>query len=310
MSVVLGIDTSNYTTSAALYDSVSGEMVSAGQLLDVAPGEKGLQQSKALFLHTRQLPSVLEDAFTRFSGGIPNAVCVSDKPRSVNGSYMPVFTAGVSAASASALSLGVPLYKTSHQNGHIAAALYSVGRLDLIDRDFMVFHVSGGTTEAIYVTPSETDIFNCEIAARTLDLNAGQVIDRVGVKMGLMFPCGNELDRLSETCNDEIKVPKPALKGTDCCLSGLENLCDKFSKTHSKAQTASFLFSYLSKTIEEMSDRLHEIYGDIPFVYAGGVMRNSTIRKNVDGYFAEPQFSSDNAAGVAVIASILHSRKD
>ncbi len=304
MSVVLGIDTSNYTTSAALYDTQSGEMIMSGRLLEVPSGEKGLRQSNALFLHTRQLPLVLEDAFSRFSKAKPDAICVSSAPRSVDGSYMPVFSAGISAATSAALALGVPLFKTSHQNGHIAAALFSAQKTELIGKPFISFHISGGTTEALYVTPSD-DVFKCDIVAKTLDLNAGQVIDRLGVKMGLKFPCGSELDKLAASCDDYIKIPKITLKGADCCLSGLENLCEKFSRDHTNSQTAKFLFLCIAETISEMSCRLSKKYGDLPFVYAGGVMRNSIVRNRISGYFAKPEYSSDNAAGVAYIGSIL-----
>ena len=304
MSIVLGIDTSNYTTSVAIYNSETNEMISKGKLLEVESGERGLQQSKALFLHTRQLPLVLEDAFSCYNGDKLDAVCVSSTPRSVDGSYMPVFCAGVSAATSAALSNNIPLFKTSHQNGHILAALYSVGRIDLINQPFLAFHVSGGTTEALYVTPNDENIINCELAAKTLDLNAGQVIDRIGVKLGLPFPCGNQLDKLA-TLGSLPKKPIPTLKGIDCCLSGLENICDNMLKTEKKEDVSCFLFEYISKMLISMTDKLLGKYGNIPVVYAGGVMRNSIVRQNVNGLFASPQFSSDNAAGVALIGSII-----
>ncbi len=306
MSVTLGIDTSNYTTSVALYDDETDVMKSCGKLLPVENGERGLQQSKALFLHTRQLPEVLEDAFSLFNKR-PDCVCVSEKPRSVDGSYMPVFSAGVSAATSAAYSLGVPLYKTSHQNGHVMAALYSIGKIKLANEPFIAFHISGGTTEALYVTPSKDDLIKCEIVAKTLDLNAGQVIDRVGVKLGMDFPCGNELDKLAQK-GKLTQKPHPTLKENDCCLSGLENICEKLAKTEPPENVARFLFEYISETVSKMSNLLREKYGNLPFVYAGGVMRNSIVRENINGYFAEPKYSSDNAAGVAVIGSILNKR--
>lgn len=304
MSVVLGFDTSNYTTSVAIYNSDTGEMISCGKLLDVKSGERGLRQSDALFMHTKQLPDVIKQAFSLHQGETPTAVCVSTRPRSVDDSYMPVFLAGVSAATSAASALNVPLFTTSHQNGHALAALYSLNRLDLINQPFLAFHVSGGTTEALYITPSDENIINCELVGKTLDLNAGQVIDRIGVKLGLKFPCGNELDCLAQ--NGKLtQKPHPTLKGVDCCLSGLENICDKMLKTETKADVTRFLFEYISQTLLKMTEKLHEKYGNIPTVYAGGVMRNSIIRNNLNGLFAAPEYSSDNAAGVAVIGSLM-----
>lgn len=303
MSVILGFDTSNYTTSVAIYNSNTNEMISCGKLLDVKSGERGLRQSDALFLHTKQLPDVIKQAFSQYEGKKFDAVCVSTQPRSIDNSYMPVFLSGLSAATSAACALDVPLYTTSHQNGHALAALYSLNRLDLINQPFLAFHVSGGTTEALYVTPSDKNIINCELVGKTLDLNAGQVIDRIGVKLGLKFPCGNELDKLAQD-GKLTQKPHPTLKGTDCCLSGLENICDKMLDTEEKADVARFLFEYISQTLLKMTQKLHDKYGNIPTVYAGGVMRNSIIRSNLKGLFASPEFSSDNAAGVAVIGSL------
>ncbi|MDE6596709.1 MAG: peptidase M22, partial [Oscillospiraceae bacterium] len=70
---ILGIDTSNYTTSAALYDTVSGEIKQEKLLLPVKSGELGLRQSDAVFHHTKQLPIVIGKLFGG-SEQIPEAV--------------------------------------------------------------------------------------------------------------------------------------------------------------------------------------------------------------------------------------------
>ena len=306
MSIYLGVDTSNYTTSVCLYDSVSGEVISRRKLLPVRQGELGLRQSDAVFHHVQQLPGLFREAFADFSGDIA-AVGVSERPRAVEGSYMPCFTVGTAAADIISSVTGAPVYRFSHQQGHIAAALYSISRLDLIDKKHVAFHVSGGTTEALLVNGTE-GFLTTELIARTLDLNAGQLIDRIGVMLGLAFPCGRELEQLALGCTESVRV-KATLKGADCCLSGGENMAEKLlQEGRSPECIARFGIEYVYAAVKGMSDIIRERYGDLPFVYAGGVMSDSIIRDRLtaetDCLFSLPEYSSDNAAGIAVLASI------
>ena len=308
MSVYLGIDTSNYTTSCAAYSE--NEAVQEKMLLPVKPGECGLRQSDAVFHHTQQLPGVMEKLAPRLKDKKIEAIGVSARPRQEEGSYMPCFTVGTGCAKTLSLVLGVPLYEFSHQQGHVAAALYSAGRLDLLKTPFLAFHVSGGTTEALYVTPDEEELFRTRIAAKTLDLNAGQAVDRVGVMLGIPFPCGMELERLAAACGEKITV-KPALRGCDCCLSGVENQCGNLLlQGASKEYIAAFCLESIRRTLFEMTARLQKQYGGLPLLYAGGVMSNTMIRKSFEqefgARFAQPEFASDNAAGIGVLAAVRH----
>ena len=306
MSIYLGIDTSNYTTSVCLYDSGSGEVISKRKLLPVKNGELGLRQSDAVFHHVQQLPGLFEEAFGEYTGQL-KAIGVSYAPRTEEGSYMPCFTVGLTAASILSSVLKVPVYRFSHQQGHIAAALYSVDRLDLLHQKHIAFHVSGGTTEALLVNGADGFV-TTDIVAKTLDLNAGQLIDRVGVMLGLQFPCGKELETLALQCDETIKV-RPTLKGLDCCLSGGQNIAEKYLKEgRSPEVVARFTMEFIAAAIVGMSQRISEEYGDLEFVYAGGVMSDSIIRDELRSLhqcvFALPEFSSDNAAGTAVLASV------
>ena len=306
MSYYLGIDTSNNTTSVCLYDSDCGKVISKRKLLPVREGELGLRQSDAVFHHVQQLPDLFEDSFEGFSGSI-KAIGVSYAPRTAEGSYMPCFTVGLATAKILSSVLKVPEYRFSHQQGHIAAALYSVDRLDLLMQKHIAFHVSGGTTEALLVNCDEGFV-STQIAAQTLDLNAGQLIDRVGVMLGLRFPCGKELEKLALQYDESIRV-KTTLKGLDCCLSGGQNIAEKLLKDgKSPAYIARFTMTFIGAAISAMSFKIRERYGDLPFVYAGGVMSDSIIRNQLaaqhDCVFARPEFSSDNAAGTAVLAYI------
>ena len=197
---VLGIDTSNYTTSVAVYDSENGLMLQKKLLLPVKKGEKGLRQSDAVFHHTSRLYPLVQEIFSEYCGEI-DAIGVSEKPRNIEGSYMPCFLVGVNAAKCIGAAMKKPVFGFSHQDGHIAAALYSSGKLNLINEKFIAFHISGGTSEMLLVTPDSEGTFDIKIIGNTLDLNCGQAVDRAGVMIGLSFPCGKELEKLALNCN-------------------------------------------------------------------------------------------------------------
>ena len=304
MSLFLGIDTSNYTTSVALYNGETGEMLQQKKLLPVREGQLGLRQSDAVFHHTAQLHSLFEELVKEIDTNQIDAIGVSSRPRPVEGSYMPCFTVGENTAKILSAALRVPLFEFSHQEGHIAAALFSADRTDWLNREFIAFHVSGGTTEAVLAKGSGCE-FSLRLIAQTLDLNAGQAVDRVGLMLGLRFPCGMALEQLSLQNTEPVRA-HPKLKGCDCCLSGVENLCRKFlDEGRSKPFVAAFCLEYIRCALSLMTDALLEKYGSLPLVYAGGVMSNTIIKNSFtekyNAVFAEPKYSSDNAAGIAYL---------
>ncbi|MCH5316393.1 MAG: peptidase M22 [Eubacterium sp.] len=301
----VGFDTSNYTTSIAVFSE--GRIIQRKKLLEVKQGERGLRQSEAVFQHIVNLPKLADSLSEEidFKGNI-NAVAVSTRPRNIEGSYMPCFLVGENAAVCASGLCGVPLYKTSHQVGHILAALYSINRLDFIKKPFIAFHVSGGTTEALLVTPEVDEVIKAEVIAESADLKAGQAVDRAGVLMGLKFPCGAELDKMARESDREYKI-KPSMQGLNCSLSGVENKVKKMLENgEAYNDVAKFVISHICSTLDEMTARILEKYGDLPLVFAGGVMSNSLINeklsKKYSAYFASPEFSSDNAAGIAIYA--------
>ena len=220
--LTLGIDTSNYATSLAVFDTNAGEVVcDCKKFLPVKEGQLGLRQSDALFHHTAALPAMLAELGARADLTQVRAVGVSARPRPVEGSYMPCFLAGVSAATAFSLSRALPLIALTHQQGHIAAALYAAGDFTLFERESLVFHVSGGTTDLLLCD----EVKHIETLGTSSDLYAGQAVDRVGVKLGFGFPAGAEVSRLAAECEETIK-PKSSVRGMECSLSGLENQCN------------------------------------------------------------------------------------
>lgn len=304
MTAALGIDTSNYTTSAALYEN--GRVRQQKMPLPVKPGELGLRQSDAVFHHVQQLPAVLEPLLE--DSPSVRALGVSSRPRDAEGSYMPCFTVGLGAAKMLAAALNVPVYSFSHQAGHIAAALYSAKKLDLLRRTFLAFHVSGGTTEAVLVSPDDRRGFCTRLVARSLDLKGGQAVDRVGGMLGLRFPAGRELERLALRSGISYRI-KPSMKGADCSLSGVENRCRKLlEEGKPPEEIAAYCLQAILAALDGMAEALLREYGALPLVFAGGVMSNALIRRALTekygAFFAEPEFSADNAAGVAVLASM------
>lgn len=300
----LGIDTSNYTTSAALFD---GETVWQNKkLLPVAEGKKGLRQSDAVFSHTKQIHEVTQPLFEKQEK--IDCIGVSDRPRNQKDSYMPCFLVGVSVAEILGQAYHVPVYRFSHQQGHIAAALYSAKRLDLLNRDFLAFHVSGGTTEAVLVRPDEKGLPQTELVAQSLDLKAGQLVDRIGVMLGLPFPAGPELEKLALKWNESIHF-FPAMKQANCSLSGVQNQCETmFAKQEPNEKIAAYVIEAIRATLEKMVIELKKEYSALPILFSGGVCSNQIIKNSLkekaDGLFAEPVFSSDNAAGIAVLAHL------
>lgn len=303
---VLGIDTSNYATSLAIYDTTAkGVVCDKKQFLPVKQGALGLRQSDAVFHHTAALPELLQ----QLNDCIPltqiGAVGVSGKPRPVDGSYMPCFLVGKAAAKSIALSRGIPLVETTHQQGHVAAALLACGEPDLLNQDTLVFHISGGTTELLLCHGYHI----LKKVGGTTDLYAGQAVDRIGVKLGFSFPAGAYLSQKAQEC-DAVIHPKVSVHGTQCSLSGLENQCVRLlEQGASAAYTAKYCLTAIAKTILKMIQSARIEYPSLAVICAGGVMSSDVIRKEVqasvpDARFVPGKFSSDNAIGVSYIAAL------
>lgn len=291
----VGFDTSNYTTSCARFDGENG--INSGRLLDVKPGELGLRQSEALFCHVKRLPEIVE----KLDKTDIAAVGASEKPRETEDSYMPCFLAGVAVAKSLASLLGVPYYGFSHQQGHIAAASWSAGRIDLLEREHLAWHLSGGTTELLHVRPMGVAV-KCEIIGGTQDVSAGQLIDRAGQALGLRFPSGRELDALSKAASVK-DMYRPKIAGMSFSLSGVEQKMHRMIDSGASPEdTAYFTLRSMIAAVEGATKNARAKYGDLPVLYSGGVASNSLLRECAeDGIFAEPRFSTDNAMGTAIL---------
>lgn len=303
----LGIDTSNYTTSAAVFDGSGG--YNAGRLLEVRPGELGLRQSDALFQHIKHLPGRFAELQAEgWLTGL-SAVGASTRPRAVEGSYMPCFLAGESQARVLAAAMAIPFYPCSHQQGHIAAAAWSAGRMDLLDRPHLVWHLSGGTTELLHVVPDGV-LVKATCIGGTTDISAGQLIDRTGKRLGLAFPAGKAVDALSREAahRDSFRVK---VHDASFSFSGLENKMNALAQQGtSPADICWFVLASIIQGVETATRQALEQYPGLPVLCAGGVASNQLMRERMTQHcgavFAEPRYSTDNAMGTAILTWRAH----
>ncbi len=300
--LTLGFDTSNYATSLAVYDSGAKEVVCAvKRFLPVAPGRLGLRQSDAVFHHTAALPELLAELAAKAPLPQAEAVGVSARPRDAEGSYMPCFLAGVSAAAAFAAARGLPLVRTTHQQGHAAAALYAAGLAQ--QGETLLFHVSGGTTDLLLYQGGRL-----ERLGTSTDLYAGQAVDRLGVALGYAFPAGAGVSAQAALCTEPV-TPKSTVRGLDCSLSGLENQCKALlAAGKDPAYVCRYCLLCIGDTLVRMAAAARERCPGLPVVFAGGVMSSDVIREYVTArlpgaYFVPGQYASDNAVGVAILAA-------
>ena len=300
---VIGIDTSNYTTSIAYFDGTDGENCS--KLLPVKQGELGLRQSDAVFAHIKSLPELSGRLFSHIQGNPITAVGVSTRPRAVDGSYMPCFMVGYSHAKMLSDLLNVPLVEVSHQQGHVAASLWSAGHMELMDQPHLAWHLSGGTTELLLVEPEGKNV-RCTKIGGTTDISAGQLIDRTGQLLELPFPSGKHLDALSREAvlKETFKVK---CSNMEFSLSGVQNKVQQFHAAHNApVETAAYALRCVAKAVYQATEQALKAYPGLRVVFSGGVASNAMLRDVIaplNPIFSQPQFSTDNAMGVAVLAS-------
>ena len=299
----LGFDTSNYTTSAAAFGD--GVAENRGRLLTVPEGALGLRQSDALFQHVKRLHLMVEQLRSDGVMGEVRAVGASTRPREAEGSYMPCFLVGEGEGRTLAAALGVPFYPCSHQQGHVAAAAWSAGREDLLDRPHLAWHLSGGTTELLRVEPDGHSV-RAEVVGGTSDIAAGQLIDRAGVLLGLPFPAGKALDALYPQAEKELSF-RVKLNGLTFSLSGMENKVKELTERgEAPASIARFAIDTIMDVLIRATEEAQRRWPGLPVLCSGGVASNRQIRAALErtcgAVFAQPQYATDNALGVAILA--------
>lgn len=306
--VYLGIDTSCYTTSAAVLDE-AGKLIGEGRkILDVKPGRCGLQQSEMVFQHTRNLPYILEGILQGKDYELV-AIGVSGYPRPIENSYMPAFLAGSGVARTLAAATGAKLHIISHQENHLEAGVWSAGGPDA--ERFLLLHASGGTTDLLLAERQANGRFTLTEVGGSIDLHAGQFIDRVGVALGLKFPTGPELEKLAATAEQMVELPVSVRK-LNASLSGPATAALRKLEAGADGAALALGVQYaLAETFTRMLRNGAAEYNVHAVLLVGGVASNTYIRNHVTEKLAkrrvsvwvpEARFSCDNATGCAAFA--------
>ena len=219
---------------------------------------------------------------------------------------MPCFMAGKSQAEVLSAAFGVPFYAFSHQQGHIAASCWASCRMDLMDKPHLAWHLSGGTTELLLVQPDGVNVIAQKIGGTT-DISAGQLIDRTGVLLGLPFPCGRHLDQISRNAAGK-DIFKVKCSGTEFSLSGVQNKVEQYHGSHCAEDTAAYALRCVCHAVYQATANALQKYPGLEVVFSGGVASNQMLREKMaplSPVFCSPEFSTDNAMGVAVLAHRL-----
>ena len=194
-----------------------------------------------------------------------------------------------------------------HQQGHVAASLWSAGRLDLLEKTHLAWHLSGGTTELLLVEPEGRNV-KCTRIGGTTDISAGQLIDRTGQLLELPFPSGKHLDSLSREATGK-DVFRVKCRNCEFSLSGVQNKVQQFhAASADPAETAAYALRCVAGAVYQATVQALEAYPGLSVVFSGGVASNSMLREltaPLHPVFAQPQFSTDNAIGVAVLTKRL-----
>ncbi|VBB08010.1 Hypothetical protein LUCI_3275 [Lucifera butyrica] len=306
MNYRLGIDTSCYTTSVAIMDDSGNLLADVRKVLTVKPGGRGLAQSEMVFQHTRNLPLVFAEAMAQFSGPVRfKSVTVSNRPRPLPGSYMPAFLVGEGYGKVLTVSQQIPLYKISHQENHIWAGRWSADGPK--GTDFLAVHISGGTTEIVKVGIGSSQQMSIDLLGGSLDISAGQFVDRIGVALNLPFPAGSHLEKLADCGRSGLcKVPV-AVRNLNVSFSGAETYVRRLlAQGEPPAALAAGVQLCVAETLVKLMKQAVAQTGLTEILLVGGVSANQFIRdylcRHSQGFslfFPDSRYSSDNAAGCA-----------
>lgn len=261
--------------------------------------------------HIEKINQVIEEALSE-------AKVTLDDIDAVGVTYGPglvgALLVGVAEAKAIAYAKKLPLVGVHHIEGHISANFIENKELE---PPFVCLVVSGGHTHLVCVK----DYGKYEIIGRTRDDAAGEAFDKVARAIGLGYPGGPKIDKLSEEGNpDAIVFPKAHIQDApyDFSFSGVKsavlnyiNGCKMKGEEYNRADIAASFQKAVTDVLVENAMRAVEEYGLSKFAIAGGVASNSTLRaamqkaceeKNVEFYYPSPIFCTDNAAMIGVAA--------
>ncbi|MBF8982663.1 O-sialoglycoprotein endopeptidase [Lutibacter sp. B2] len=308
---ILGIDTSNYTTSIAVVDQIGNILIDNRRILNVVKGKRGLRQSDALFQHVVNIPDLFKECSNLSIDYDIKAVCASSKPRPVENSYMPVFKVSQSFGKSIATILGCEYIECSHQENHIEGALYAIDHN--FKDEFIAVHISGGTTEILHVKKNTMIGYGIQIIGGTSDISIGQFIDRIGVKLGFNFPAGKYMDELViDTGNKhDFERLKVSVKDTYMSFSGPETMTNNLIDQGIDKKNISLLtFECIVYALKKAIINSCKATGIKEVLLMGGVASSKYLRahlvraldkKNIEVHFGNPSYCTDNAVGTALL---------
>ncbi len=312
-AVFIGIDTSCYTTSLAVCSIAGDILLHKRVMLPVGKNEKGLRQSDAVFLHIKNIQEMmLENKLGRL--GRIRAVAASAAPRPQQGSYMPVFQVSKSIGASIASAADALFFESTHQHAHIHAALIG----NDIKFPFLAVHLSGGTSEILRVEDVPGDQLGISIEGRTLDLPAGQLVDRIGNKLGFPFPCGPSVEKCATGASGKLKF-KISVKDADFHFSGVEAQAMRALEAGESGGEVCIAVQYaIARTIAAALAKASDFAGISRALLFGGVISNEFIKNEIRNtlcgdmeiFFAQKEYSADNAAGLAKWAAKTYLKLD
>lgn len=261
--------------------------------------------------HIEKINQVIEEALAQ-------AEVTLDDIDAIGVTYGPglvgALLVGVAEAKAIAYAKGLPLVGVHHIEGHISANYIEHPELE---PPFLCLVVSGGHTHLVCVR----DYGKYEILGRTRDDAAGEAFDKVARAIGLGYPGGPKIDRLSREGNpDAIFFPRAHIEDAPCdfSFSGVKsavlnyiNGCQMKGETYSQADVAASFQKAVTDVLTEHSMQAVRETGLKKFAIAGGVASNSSLRASLEEacrkegvrfYYPSPIFCTDNAAMIGVAA--------
>jgi len=307
--LVLGIETSCDETSAALV--ADGEVVLSSVIatqLDLLRKYGGVVPEIAARRHTELIGYVIKEAIDSAGKTLDDVEAIAVTSRQ---GLIGCLLVGVAAAKSLSYSRQIPLIGVHHIEGHIFANRLSNPRMPV---PHVCLTVSGGHTMLLYVR----DSCKYELLGTTLDDAAGEAFDKIAKFLGLGFPGGPVIDKLSaQGARDAFNFPRPMIKARalDFSFSGLKtsvinDFKDRIAR-HEELPLADIAASFqeaivdvlVSKTLRAAIER--EVAA---ISVTGGVSANSRLReafqdacrdKDIAVYFPRLSLCTDNAAMIA-----------
>ena len=305
---ILGIESSCDETAAAVVED--GRIVLSNVIATSLEEHKlygGVVPEIASRRHAESISGVVKEALVQ-------ANCTMEDIDAVAVTYAPgligALLVGVNFAKGLSLASGTPLVPVHHIKGHIASNYISSN----VKPPFLCLIVSGGHSHIVAVK----DYTDFEIIGKTRDDAAGEALDKAGRTMGLAYPGGVSIDKLSPGGDENaFKFPTPKVTGSpyDFSFSGLKtcviNTVHNASQSGKTINTADLAASFQKSVVDCLIKNLEKAaqdYGYSKIVIAGGVSANSKLRAEAQSLcrrhkwelqLPELKYCGDNAAMIA-----------